>query len=267
MNISGGNFSNSFEAGTGSTVSIQGGTFGTNFRANNGSNVEFVGGEFMLNGNSIADSNISLDSNDVFTGTFADGSAFIFSPLMRDELNNVALTPSSTPLPPIDTTPIFLSTESSNLPGLRTGQTLTIQDGGRVGNSFAVTGATLNIEQGGRVGSSLETSNAEVNISGGRISSARVSNSVINMSDGIVFGTLEAFSGTVVNMSGGQLGSLIAHPGSELTISGGIIGHDFQAPEGSEVEFIGGEFQLNGADYTLSDNLLGHERCLHRSHG
>ena len=256
INISGGTIGSVFNARSGSAVEISGGAIGTSFKASLGSSVELIGGEFVLNGSTFTGSSISLNSNDLFTGTLADGSPFIFDPLTGDELNSVTLTPSPTPLPPIDATPLFLATSDLDRPGLRVGQTLTLQDGGEVGDSFAVVDATLNIEQGGRAGSNLRSSNAEVNLLGGHIESFRTSHSIFNMDSGTVSRFLGAASGSVVSISGGLLGSLTASSGSELRISGGVIGATFRALAGSEVELIGGEFQLNGIEFTDSNITL-----------
>ena len=255
VKISGGNIDFSFTAESESAVEVSGGTFGTIFRALIGSNVELIGGEFVLNGTASTGSNITLNPNDLLSGTLADGSPFIFNPLSGDELNNVTLTPSPTPLPPIDSTPLFLATSDLERQGLRVGQTLTLQNGGEVGDSFAIVGAELNVEQGARVGANLRSSDAEVTLSGGQIISFRASNSIFNMSSGTV-GFLGGFSGTETAISGGLLGRLTAYSGSQLKVSGGIIGDNFEALTGSEVELIGGEFQLNGVEFTDSNITL-----------
>ena len=78
VNISGGTVGRAFEALGNSEVNISGGSVGHLFEASSTSNVELIGGEFQLNGTAFSGPTISLNFGDVFTGTLADGSAFIF---------------------------------------------------------------------------------------------------------------------------------------------------------------------------------------------
>ena len=112
--------------------------------------MELIGGEFRLNGANFDGGNISLTDGDVFTGTLADGSAFIFSVLssegfrLLDILADVTLTPVS--LPPLDTNPIVVDAPVVGGPsGLRAGQQLTVVTGGSLGDNFAVVDAILNV--------------------------------------------------------------------------------------------------------------------------
>ncbi len=74
-----GGFVSLFTADTGSQVSISGGTVGYSFAATPGSAVELFGGEFRLNGDVFTGQSITLGEDEVFTGTLADGSSFVFS--------------------------------------------------------------------------------------------------------------------------------------------------------------------------------------------
>ena len=58
----------------------------------------------------------------------------------------------------------------STLRSARSGETLTVQSGGELGDNVNTVGATLNVEAGS-VGSLLEVANSEVNISGGTVGS------------------------------------------------------------------------------------------------
>ena len=139
VNISGGVIDSGFRAESGSEVNISGGTFGPRFRAESGSDVELIGGEFRLNGADFTDSTISLADDDIFTGTFADGSTFFFGP-RADTLTDVTLTVA--PLPAADLNPIVISSPIFSGPfGLRTGQTLTLVDGGFLEENFVVVDA------------------------------------------------------------------------------------------------------------------------------
>ena len=197
VTISGGSVGTSFTAFSGSTVNISGGSFGIGFTAEAGSDVELIGGAFKLNGADFAGSIITLQTDDVFTGTLQDGSPFIFYTGFSggDQLNNVELT--EVPLPDIDTTPIVVNAANPNGPhSLGVGQVLTLQDGGSLGAgnvtgddiAFHALGATLNIE-GGVLGDFVNIAESTVNMSGGSI--------------GEFF---DVFSGSTVNISGGSIG-------------------------------------------------------------
>ena len=136
----------------------------------------------MLNGSTINDitSPFTLGDGDVFTGALQDGSPFIFSPVNFDRLNGINLIETSTAT--LDNTPQKINT-ASTLPSLGTGQTLTVQLGGALGDNFTAVGATLNVESGS-VGSNAEIANSEVNVSGGTVGN-----------------NFDAFSGSTINVS------------------------------------------------------------------
>ena len=153
VNISSGTLRSDFNARSGSVVNIRGGTVGDDFDALSGSDVELIGGEFLLNGDAFTGSSITLGDGDLFTGTLEDGSAFAFSPTEGDRLSEVRLTTGA--LPMFDTTHRVVSTDISAEPsGMRSGQSLTLQEGGVLGENFAAVDATLNIE-GGTVGEAV----------------------------------------------------------------------------------------------------------------
>ncbi len=251
VNISGGvNFSgayldSSFNASDGSVVKISGGSFGAWFEANAGSDVELIGGEFRLNGTDFSGSTITLADDDVFTGTLADGSSFIFSKASSDVLTDVNLTTAK--LPVTDLNPILVNSPILSGPsGLRSGQTLTLQAGGSLRDNFAVVDATLNVE-GGTVGIMAEATDSVVNISGGVVGDGfdALSGSEVNISDGIVRGGFNASDGSVVNISGGTVSRAIdAGDGSVVNISGGAqkIVH---AHSGAVVNIFGSAFYID----------------------
>ena len=263
VNISGGSLGTVFNASSGSEVNISGGSVGPVFRANTGSDVELIGGEFRLNGANFDGGSISLSSGDVFTGTLADGSAFIFSELSIDNLVDVTLTPVS--LPPLDTNPIIVDAPVVDGPsGLRAGQELTVVTGGSLGNNFAVVDAMLN-NDAGTLGSGLEAYGSEVNINGGTVGQDfnAFSGSVVNISGGSVGNFFDAFSGSEVNISGGSVGNFFdAFSGSEVNISGGSVGRLFRANSGSVVNISGGSvgetFQaLSNSEVNISGGSVG----------
>ena len=264
VNISGGTFFESFidseddasggrtfNARSGSEVTISGGNFGLDFEAAAGSDVELIGGDFKLNGSAFTGSTITLNNNDVFTGTLADGSPFIFREheirvnvilffpgfddfLIEDNIfSGVQLT--SVALPTADLSPITVSSSDTNRTGLRAGQTLTLQDGGELGDGFDAVGAIFNIE-GGNLGNGAAVADSTVNISGGTVGD-----------------DFNALLGSVVNISGGTIGfDFTANEGSVINISGGNIGVDslgrsrFGSGFGSEVNLFGSDFAIDG---------------------
>ena len=259
VSINGGAVCAGFDALSGSEVSISGGAIANSFEAHPGSNVELIGGEFRLNGADFTGGTISLAEGDVFTGTFADGSSFIFGEDQFDDLNDVALTVVK--LPQIDTTPIVLNAPLVDGPsGLRAGQELTLVEGGSLGDSFSVVGATLNLK-GGNLGMGAQVHEGLVEINGGTVGAGEIfgglfdalAGSVVNISGGDMNGNFDALWGSVVNISGGNLGgNFEAFSGSEVNISGGTMASGFTVFPGSDVELIGGEFRLNGANFTGS---------------
>ena len=241
VNISGGQIGNDFRVGDQGIANISGGTFGREFDARLGSTVNISGGEFSLNGLAFNDlsSPLTLDNGDVFTGTLEDGSAFIFTTLASDSLNGVNLFETSTPT--VNAAPQTINTVST-LRSARSGETLTVQSGGELGDNVNTVGATLNVEAGS-VGSLLEVANSEVNISGGTVGSdfAAHIDSTVNISGGTVGSNFSANSGSTVNISGGTVGAgLDANDGSTVNISAGEVGNFFDANDGSTVNITGG---------------------------
>ena len=245
VNIGGGSFGNNFDANPGSTVNLSGGSVGSDFDAVPGSNLEISGGEFLLNGAVFSGSSLTLAAGQTFSGTLADGSAFIFSALVGDELNDVRL--NTTALPAVYTNLITVDTPLLGDPsGLRAGQTLTLQAGGELPPNFAAVGATLDIE-GGRVGSFGEAADG----------------AVVNLRGGEIGGGFDAFSGSTINVSGGVIGnSFAARSGSAVTVSGGVIGSGFEVFPGSDTQLIGSEFRLDGAAFTGDSVTLGSAQVL-----
>jgi hypothetical protein len=213
INIAGGHVGGYFDIYSGSTVAISGGTFGRVFRSHTGSQVELIGGEFKMNGAPYLGSELTLPSSAVFTGTLADGSTFAFSREVGDHLDRITLV--SAPLPELVTTPLVIDGENQEAPpGLRSGQSLSVRDGGHLPDDFTVVAATLDIE-GGQLGKDAEIVGGIVNMAGG------------SFGDG-----LRAFSGSVVNISGGE------------------IGERFHAEAGTSIHLTGCQFFLNDMPIT-----------------
>ena len=264
VNLSGGSIGNSFGAEFGSEINISGGTFGADFFNDSSfgstgladGSVELIGGEFQLNGAAFSSSTISIARADVFTGTLADGSTFV---LAGDDISDVQLTTAT--LPTLDLSPIVVSTSNPNLPsGLRTGQTLTLQNGGELGDDFEIVDSLFNVDGGrlgeglgavnsvvnvtnGSVGRDFDAFGSEVNISGGSVGDSFDAHpsSVVNISGGSVGDGLDVTDRGVVNISGGSVGNGLSAAGTGVVnISGGTVGNlgDFQ--DGGSLNFSGG---------------------------
>ena len=253
VTVSGGQFAEGFTGNFGSTVAISGGNFGTGFRGL-GAGVELQGGEFRLNGFDVsALPNITINVDAVLTGTLADGSSFIFSNRTGDFINNVTL--SNVALPTLDTTPIVVTTPLADRPiGLRAGQSLTLQDGGDLGNNFEAVDAVVNL-QAGTIGDGFGTARSTVNIDGGTIGNNFFSHagSVVNVNGGTIGDDFTAGTESEVVINGGRIGQRFgADFNSRVRIIGGIVGRGFVAAQNSDVQLSGGEFQLNGEAFSGS---------------
>ena len=276
VSISSGEFGKGFHAGKGSEVNLSGGSFGPGFNALKGSNLTITGGDFRLNGvpiqrlHSVGDTRaIPLNKDHVLSGTFADGTPFAFSSYHSDSLPGATKLVNAE-LPPVGPAVITLPNDSAPL-GIRTGQTLVVEEGGIVPENFnAGWGSSIQIA-GGHVGSNFQASGAQVAIRGGEIAedfdaynsvvdirggsigkkfSANVG-SVVNVSGGNFEGLFYANQDSVVNFSGGNFeGLFYANQDSVVNISGGEIGKSFRAKRGSEVNLFGTQFVLDRIDLT-----------------
>jgi len=276
VNISGGSIR--LDVLAGSSVRFSGGSFSTlMLRSGTSGNVVFSGGEFALNGNPISGPSVEFAERDVLTGTLEDGSAVVLGPFSPPFLNNSetnfsgpgnTISLSVAPLPPVDLAPIVVNTTNPDIPlGLRAGQTLTLQEGGRLEGNFHAVSATLNVE-GGSLGEAFSFgSNIAVD-------------STVNVSDGFAGSVLSALGGTVVNVTGGEIVSLFVDRGSQANTRGGTF-NAFSVLEGGEAiisggtisalalssrstELVGGEFKLNGENFDgttvtleIGDELTG----------
>jgi len=223
-------------------VNISGGTLGENFENSSGSNVELIGGEFRINGEVYSGGTINSIDGDVFTGTLADGSPFIFLDLdpgffLSSDSFLEPVTLTSVPLAPADTPPMQVDSGSSDKPtGLRPGQDLTLQSGGELDDNFEAVGAILRI-RGGILGEGATVVDSTVSISHGELDD------------------LTALSNSVVNYRRGDVSELNIVD-SQLNILGGAISRDIsrlQVGDDSFVTLFGTEFFLNGAPIPFLD--------------
>ena len=264
--ITGGRFDGFTDAVGSAPVSISGGTFPWRFTGRDG--IELIGGEFMLDGQAYLDSEITITVNEqsssVLTAILANGSVFIVSPLVPDELHGVSLT--TVPLPPIDTTPIIVDDPDDAIPsGLRTGQMLTVRAGGELPEYFAAVNATIHLE-GGQIHGGLELVETTLNVTDGLILQPMniFRGSTMNFHGGLTQNATTFFDDAVLNLTGGSMGFTTIEDGAFCNMTAGLTRRRLEiaaggvadisggrfwrlfAPAGSDVELIGNEFLLNG---------------------
>ena len=281
-NVTGGIINKYIVANKDSKINFSGGSISTIFRANAGSEVNISGGDFRLNGETYTDNSINLDANDVFTGTFADGSPFIFSSRNDSSFEDVNL--KKTPLPIYDLDPIVMSSNEPNrIVGLNSGQYLTLKEGGKLPNQFKSVGATLVIE-GGELGDYATFAESLVKISGGTIGKdfSAYLNSEVSIGGKAHLNSIELFSGSKlaisdkssvynirangnnqINVSGGEVTGYISLDGGVANISEGLVRADFRIWNESVVNLSGGnveEVRMSNSTLNISggriDNLL-----------
>ena len=251
VNMTGGIIQNSVNANSlrsfsGAAVNISGGIIQRNFDASSGSAVRLFGGEFRLDGVPIAGLNNVGDtqplnklSGGVLSGTFADGTPFIFGEL--DDFANGTLTLQRTAL--LSTTTMIDVPPEMAPTGAREGQTINVSNGGALGDNFiAIWGSSVDIT-GGQVGDFFRAAGATVNLSQGAIGQGFNAHrgTVVNVSGGTIDYNFDAFRGSVVTVTGGDIGhSFRAWTGSQVNISGGNVGSSMSVENGAAVNISGG---------------------------
>ena len=272
------------DAESGSQVMVSGGRFDTGFDAMAGSDVDLFGAEFQLNGSPVANGAVvTVTEDDVLSGTLEDGSQFIFAASQRDRI--AAATINQTTAPPAS--PSEITVDDANGPtSLRPGQTLHLEAGGVLDQSFNAVDATINVSDG-MLGQLRPTkiASTQLNISGGQVGQVEtLLNSVTTVSGGQVTqidtnvgGTLRISGGTVdqiasdsnsvIEITGGAIGQFDAGRDDNaatdsstnviVNISDGTIGNQFDINENSTVNLSGGSIgeDLSAADATL--NMIG----------
>ena len=231
-------------------VRINGGTVGRGFDVQGG-DVELSGGEFQLNGEAFTESTVSLGAGDVFTGTLEDGSVFVFADEVSDRLVDVRL--NQTALPSADLTPVFVTAAMQNAAGLRSGQTLTLEQGGIIVGEFEAVDGVINVN-GGIFADDTAFVNTIINVNDGSLlgDAAAHSGSEFNLLGGTI-NSLFAGVGSEFNLLGGTVDSLFAGIGSEINIHGGIFENQLSAIDGSSIDFFATEFFVNGDEVGFVD--------------
>ena len=120
VNLSGGSVGFLFNAQAGSQVNISGGSIAQALRTNTGSQVTISGYDFRLDGQLISGLNsvgstkaLNLAYPSLLSGTLADGSPFLFTPLVQDQIADGTLTlRAAAPLPETPTV-LHVPTDSS----------------------------------------------------------------------------------------------------------------------------------------------------------
>jgi hypothetical protein len=149
---------------------------------------------------------------------------------------------------PANPTAIHISSQSA-LQGIRSGQTLAVAAGGKLGDNFNAGWGSIVAITGGQVGRNFEALGAHVTITGGSVGDqfGAFYGTVVNISGGSVGNQFEAHNGSIVNIAGGHFSSnLYANSGSVINVSGGSIGA-IQTLAGSTLNLFGYGFLMNGA--------------------
>jgi hypothetical protein len=257
-NITGGTIGSVLNAGQGGVINLSGGTAGQAIDTSSGTQLSISGGDYRLDGVPIAglgfvgnSLGFNVPSGSVLTGALSDGTPFAITGQNvaegGDSIADGTLTLHTTAIPAAPPT-AFHSPGGPTPRGLRAGQSLTVADGGTIGNSFnASWGSAVTIT--GTVGDNFEAIGATVNISGGTVGD--VSNafmgSVFNVSGGSIGSNFTAARGSQVNITGGKVGELFeVQAGGTANVSGGAIAEYFRIFSGGQLNISGGEFRLNG---------------------
>lgn len=260
LKITGGNFGTSFESQSGSNVRIAGGAFGDSTAFRSGGATTLVGSEFRLNGDLIPGLTTPGSTFAVIpttglqlSGTFTDGTPFMFV-VGSETIETNSLKLEAATLPAIGPSLIIGPGQSAPL-GIRTGQSLQVDNGGVIGANFnAGRGSMLIINSGGSVGQNLEIVHAEVDIAGGTVGNFfdAYDGAVVNMTSGLVGGNFKLYPGATFNLSGGSVGASLGGTGAHFNISGGSISSTFSVGAGSDVKISGGSiFTTNVGSSTV----------------
>ncbi|MEN1678822.1 MAG: hypothetical protein AAGJ46_04475 [Planctomycetota bacterium] len=215
-----------------------------------GDDVTLLGAQTSITGGETGSGfTVSGGSLEVNGGSIASGATFDFG--VAVEIINGSIGANLTvgneqPVAEQFVAPLAASRASAG--GGANGLTRVNISGGVIGNGFDILGGVeVTISGDAVIGSSVEAFNGSVvNITGGEVGAGfdAESGSVVNISGGVVGTTFQAFAGSVVNITGGEVGDRFdAEDGSVVNISGNaIIGRTFEAQGASVVTITGGTF-------------------------
>jgi hypothetical protein len=233
ITVTGGDLGDGFHIFSGANVNVHGGTSGDALTAS-GSSLAFHGFDFELNGvpisglANVGDSISIVAGNQLFTGTFGDGTPFAFLSSSEDDFANATVRLVRSSGPTITPTLIDVPIDPPPL-GVRAGQTLTLHDGGTLPDNFnAGRGSVVNILDG-TVGENFEAYAAAINIEGGVIGQG-----------------FDAFADSQINVRGGSIGpGFEAYADSQVSIFGGSFISALTAESNSRIDIYGTKFFLN----------------------
>ena len=255
--ISGGVFNGDFRTLADSQVTISGGSFGDGVEVRADSNVTLVGGEFRLNGTAYSDGTISLNEGDTFTGVFEDGSAFVFSDLVDDSLVGVNLSTAPVPIPTITNFAIDSEDPDGAPLSLRSGQTLSVVEGGSLTNILESVGGAININ-GGSLGR-VTTSQSSIDQSGGVIDTLSVlANGQVDVSDGSIDEIFLSSSNASFSGNDTSIGNVTAESSQvdfqDVIVFGSIFNTSDSVLNISGDATIRAELNVSNSEINISDN-------------
>lgn len=251
FNSSGGHIRDRFSLNPGAVWNYSGGAVGDSLTIASGATTIITGGEFYLDGLPIENLEVSgqtvevaMGTTSTLSGVLSDGTPFILSSEDADELVGTTLKLKRGILPLVSTKEVVVS-EDSNLLGIRGGQTLVVNDEGKLIDDFTAGKGSVTVVQGGSVGVNFEAEDAQVLVTAGSV--------------GRYF---DAFKGSSITIEGGSVGgNFHAHAGSSIVVSGGTIEGGFHA-NGSSVTVTGGEIGPSaivekGSDLLVTNGVIG----------
>ncbi|QDS97632.1 hypothetical protein [Adhaeretor mobilis] len=280
LRIVGGNLDGYKDIGS-SAIEVSGGVISDDFYASPFVSFTIVGSEFLLNGEPLDDWSpdaethpLDLPDEYLLTGYFADGTPFAFNSWDRDRFREGVLTLKRSPTPLPEPMPRHFVASIDPLPvSIHKGQSLTVDAGSNVPNNLmAGPGSFVRVSEGGTLGSNFETLGGTIIVEGGfvgqgmdgfaasniEISGGEVGAGIdifqgsrITVSGGTIGGhpylnhlagrAIEAYAGKI-NISGGELGNILATEGTSITYSGGRAGQ-VHLKEGATIDFSGGAIE------------------------
>ena len=146
-----------------------------NLYVNDNGKVNISGGDFRLNGvpinglGTIGNSVVqNVPQRSVLSGVLTDGTPFIYYNEFYDPFNNGALKLTASAIPSVG--PLNVTLPGGAVPkGLRAGQTLTVNNGGTVGDYFTASlSSTLNVN-GGHIGDNMNAAGSHITVTSGSI--------------------------------------------------------------------------------------------------
>ncbi len=238
-------------------LNLSGGYLGAGFDAFNGSSLNLFGGEMRLDGVPVSGlesvgNSVPLDipNGSVLNGTLADGSPFLFS--LADDLAAATLTLHAADVPAIG--PAIITASTDTVPaGIRSGQTLVVDEGALVSNfRDAGWGSRVEVQSGGEI-TAFEGINSVIDVVGGTTGALDVYlGSTVQISGDSEVHIVSAFSGSNVEVLGGSTTSVHALNEGTLNMTDGTLTWGFSAHSGSTVNIHGGAVGGGGS----TDNTI-----------